>query len=117
MKRGLNANYPGAQTAIGIAADEAEARPFDLPGKTYPLVEEGITQADTLQICYDAGIDFEGHYRVWDRLSCFCCPLQGIKNLRRLRNFHPDLWIRAQNIGDLVTSYTSMREGGNGPGS
>ena len=60
MKRGLNANYPGAQTAIGIAADEAEARPFDLPGKTYPLVEEGITQADTLQICYDARNRFRG---------------------------------------------------------
>jgi hypothetical protein len=111
MRRWLNANYPGAITAIGIAADEAEARPVDMPGKIYPLVDEGITQADALQLCYDAGIDFEGHYNIWDRLSCFCCPLQGVKNLRRLRNLRPDLWARIQEIGDKITSYTSMREG------
>ena len=33
-----------------------------------------------------------GLYKHFNRVSCWCCPLKGINELRKLRKFHPDLW-------------------------
>ena len=76
---------------IGIAADEAK-RCKDDPNHRYPLVEWGITEAQALQICYDRGFDFGGLYKIYHRASCWCCPLQRISELRKLRQHHPELW-------------------------
>ena len=76
---------------IGIAADEARRCKQDKP-KRYPLVDWGIDEAQALQICYDRGFDFGGLYRIYHRASCFCCPFQGIGELRQLRLHHPQLW-------------------------
>ncbi len=78
---------------VGIAYDEAW-RCKDDPQKRYPLVEWGITEAQALQICYDRGFDFGGLYEIYHRASCWCCPLQRIENLRKLRTHHPELWAR-----------------------
>lgn len=87
---------------IGFAADESRRIPFD--GKRgkggkhvesrYPLVEWGVTEADALSFCYERGFIWNGLYEVFDRLSCFCCPLGGIGNSRKLRKHFPDLWER-----------------------
>lgn len=73
---------------VGIAADECSRCKDD----RYPLVEWGITEAQALQICYDRGFDFGGLYRIYNRASCWCCPLQRIGELRKLRVHHPELW-------------------------
>ena len=78
---------------IGIAADEAKRCKTD-NGKSYPLVDWGITEAEALQICYDRGFRFGGLYEVYDRASCWCCPFQSIGELRKLRSHHPELWAR-----------------------
>lgn len=78
---------------IGIAADESQ-RCKDDPNHRYPLVEWGITEAQALQICYDRGFDFGGLYKIYHRASCWCCPLQRIGELRKLRQHHPELWAR-----------------------
>lgn len=78
---------------IGIAADEAQ-RCKDDPHNRYPLVEWGITEAQALQICYSWGFDWSGLYEIYHRVSCWCCPLQRIDNLRKLRHHHPELWER-----------------------
>lgn len=75
---------------IGIAADEA----WRCKGEQYPLVEWGITEAQALQICYDRGFDWGGLYEIYHRASCWCCPLQRIDELRKLRTHHPELWQR-----------------------
>jgi len=75
---------------IGIAADEA----WRCKDKVYPLVDWGITEAEALQICYDRGFDFGGLYRIYRRASCWCCPLQRISELKKLRRYHPELWER-----------------------
>ncbi|MDE7261609.1 MAG: phosphoadenosine phosphosulfate reductase family protein [Oscillospiraceae bacterium] len=84
---------------IGIAADEAH-RCKDEPRNRYPLVEWGITEAQALQICYDRGYDFGGLYEIYHRASCWCCPLQRIQNLRKLRRHHPELWARLRDMDD-----------------
>lgn len=75
---------------VGIAADEA-GRCKD---EVYPLVEWGIVEAEALKICYDRGFDFGGLYHIYHRASCWCCPLQRIDELRKLRRHHPELWAR-----------------------
>ena len=82
---------------IGIAADEAH-RCKDDPQNRYPLVEWGITEAQALQICYDRGYDFGGLYEIYHRASCWCCPLQRIDELRKLRTHHPELWARLRDL-------------------
>lgn len=81
---------------IGIAADEAHR----CKNEVYPLVEWGITEAEALQICYDRGFDFGGLYDIYRRASCWCCPLQRIDELRKLRRHHPELWARLRNMDD-----------------
>ena len=75
---------------VGIAADEAKR----CKGEQYPLVEWGMTEAQALQLCYDRGFDFGGLYEIYHRCSCWCCPLQRIDELRKLRRHHPELFAR-----------------------
>ena len=79
---------------VGIAADEAHR----CKGEQYPLVEWGITEAEALQICYDRGYDWGGLYEIYHRCSCWCCPLQRIDELRKLRHHHPELWARLMEL-------------------
>ena len=86
---------------IGIAADEAH-RCKDDPQTRYPLVDWGITEAHALSICYDRGFDWGGLYEIYHRCSCWCCPLQRIDELRKLRRHHPELWARLRDMDERV---------------
>ena len=79
---------------VGIAADE----PSRIKSEQYPLVEWGITERQALQICYDRGFDWGGLYEFYGRCSCWCCPLQRIRELRTLRWHHPQLWAKLQEM-------------------
>ncbi len=81
---------------IGIAADEAGR----CKNEVYPLVEWGIIEAEALKICYDRGFDFGGLYDIYHRASCWCCPLQRIDELRKLRRHHPELWARLLDMDE-----------------
>lgn len=83
---------------IGIAADETQR----CKGEEYPLVEWGITEAQALQICYNHGFNFGGLYEIYHRASCWCCPLQRIDELRNLRHYHPELWVRLMDMDNLA---------------
>ena len=79
----------------GIAADENQrfGNNKDCRFKLrYPLVEWGITQQQALQFCYSRGFDWGGLYEDFHRVSCWCCPLSRIDELRVLYNKYPDLW-------------------------
>lgn len=80
---------------IGFAADES-FRAGRMSGKDtarrYPLIEWDIDEAEALSICKRHGFDWGGLYQHFTRVSCFCCPLQRIGNLRTLRKHYPDLW-------------------------
>lgn len=79
---------------VGIAADE----PKRIKHARYPLVEWGITENEALKICYDRGYDWGGLYEIYHRCSCWCCPLQRIDALRKLRHYHPELWMRLMEM-------------------
>ena len=79
-----------ARHYVGIAADEQKR----VKDEQYPLVEWNITEREALQLCYDRGYDWGGLYEIYHRCSCWCCPLQRIGELRKLRHHHPELWER-----------------------
>lgn len=78
---------------VGIAADEQyRLERENNKQHKHPLVDWGWTEADALKYCYDKGFDFGGLYELFDRVSCWCYPLQGLDELYNLRKFFPDLW-------------------------
>ena len=78
---------------VGIAADE----PKRIKDKCYPLADWGWTEADCLKYCYDKGFDWGGLYEVFPRVSCWCCPLKSLNELRQIRHNFPDLWATLLN--------------------
>lgn len=58
----------------------------------YILNELKYTEQMALDLCYNRGFDFEGIYTKMKRVSCFCCPLQSIADLRYLYNERRELW-------------------------
>ena len=77
----------------GIAFDEKE-RTSNNVGRNikYPLVEWQITERQALDYCYSKGLDWGGLYEKMHRVSCWCCPLSRIGELRVLHNEFPELW-------------------------
>lgn len=43
-------------------------------------------------ISYEKGFYWDGLYEHFDRLSCWCCPLKNLKELKILYKYYPDLW-------------------------
>ena len=102
--KGLREQYEIVEY-IGIAADEG----YRLTRKTnqrencfHPLVDWGITEAECLQYCYDHGFDWDGLYRHFKRVSCWCCPLQGLSELRVLYRHYPTLWAQLKRWDTLT---------------
>lgn len=51
-----------------------------------------MTEKDCLEYCYSKGFYWGGLYEKFHRLSCWCCPLQTLKELKVLYNEFPELW-------------------------
>lgn len=86
---------------IGIAADEdyrLERENNQNENHRHPLRDWGWDEAEALAYCYRKGYDWEGLYAIFSRVSCWCCPLQSLSELRKLRKLFPDLW---QRLGEL----------------
>ena len=79
---------------IGIAADENDrCREYN-----YPLVEWGVTEAQALEYCYSKGFNWGGLYDTFKRVSCYCCPLQPLSELKTLWKKYPELWQKMKEI-------------------
>lgn len=73
---------------IGIAYDEQ----MRVKDKCYPLINWKMTEDDCLKFCYERGFDWGGLYQIFKRVSCWCCPLQSINELKKLKRYFPELW-------------------------
>ena len=105
MKQAGYEENGNAMYYIGIAADEKKRLQRKHNQKTryiHPLVEWGWTEADCLQYCYDHGYDWGGLYRLYSRVSCWCCPLQTLSTLKATRAIHPELWARLREMDKKV---------------
>lgn len=73
---------------IGIAYDERER----CKNYNYPLVEWKITEKQALEYCYSKGFDWGGLYEKFDRVSCWCCPMHPLRELKNLYKYYPKYW-------------------------
>ncbi|MBW2006026.1 MAG: hypothetical protein JRI72_15775 [Deltaproteobacteria bacterium] len=64
----------------------------------YPLVDWKITERQALEYCYSKGFDWNGLYEKFHRVSCWCCPLSRIGELRVLYNEFPELWSKLEEM-------------------
>ena len=90
---------------VGIAADEEyrlRRKINKRENMRYPLVEWGMTEADCLQYCYERGFDWGGLYEKFSRVSCWCCPLQSLPELRVLYHEFPELWQKLKEMDDMT---------------
>ena len=77
----------------GIAYDERN-RCKKIKGRNimYPLVDWKITESQALRYSKLKGFNWDGLYEDFSRVSCWCCPLSRIGELRALYNKFPKLW-------------------------
>lgn len=95
-------------TYIGIAVDEPKRIKISKNSEIiYPLVEQNFTENQALELCYSRGFDWGGLYEAFNRVSCFCCPLQSIKELEALYNQYPELWQRIKDMD--IKSFRKFR--------
>lgn len=93
---------------IGIAFDEQDRMK---KGTIYPLIVWEMTEKNCLDYCYSKGFNWQGLYEKRKRVSCWICPLQGIKGWRLVRKQYPKLWKKALQLDKtsdfkLSESYT-----------
>jgi 3'-phosphoadenosine 5'-phosphosulfate sulfotransferase (PAPS reductase)/FAD synthetase len=65
---------------------------------TFPLIERGISEKRALEICKSYGFNWDGLYDIFDRVSCWCCPLQGVGDLVKLKIHLPEMYARLQEM-------------------
>lgn len=90
---------------IGYAADEwkrAEGKEINKRPTRFPLIEWEITEPIALQYCIDRGFDWGGLYNHFPRVSCYCCPLQSLGELKRLRKYYPEHWASMLNMETIM---------------
>jgi len=92
-------------TCIGIAYDEyGRYNPnAEKENKRYPLIEWEKTELEAIINCHKMGYTWGRLYERFYRVSCFCCPLQSIKELFMLYSFYPDLWQRMRDYDNRQT--------------
>lgn len=86
-------NHTGSVKYVGLAFDEGYrlARKNNQSG-IYPLADWGWTEEMCLIYCHEKGYDWGGLYDKFNRVSCWCCPLQPLKSLKMLYLHFPELW-------------------------
>ncbi len=83
--------YRGSVQYIGIAKNESERHSQLTDMVRSPLVEQGVTEAECMDICTDLGL-VAPTYLQSKRNGCWFCPFQPYEQLRLLRKQHPELW-------------------------
>lgn len=107
-------SIPGAKCAVGFAADEihrtqTKTALADKAWKIYPMIEWGVVEADALAYCRDRGFHWGGLYDHFDRVSCFCCPLQKLEYLRIIRREFPQHWATMLEWDAMIKHNTGFK--------
>ena len=82
----------------GIAYDEKERANKNIGNIKYPLIEWQVTERQALEYCYSKGFNWGGLYEKFNRVSCWCCPLSRIGELKTLYTDFPVLWAELEEM-------------------
>ena len=90
---------------IGIANDE-QARLLRLKGNQVSLLDKySVTENRAREMCEKAGL-LSPLYSFSDRGGCWFCPNAKDRELRHLRDYHPDLWKRMLQLQTVPNKAT-----------
>ena len=104
----LSQGNPDVTEYHGIAYDErSRANHNNEKRIRYPLIEFKMTERDALNYAYSKGFDFGGLYKKFARVSCWCCPMKRISELRTLYTYYPQLWQKLKEMD--AKSFRSFR--------
>ena len=68
-----------------------------------PLIEDyNFDEVECLQYCYNLGYTWGGLYNYFNRVSCYCCPLQNVTDSLMLKRHYPDLWQKMRANADYI---------------
>jgi 3'-phosphoadenosine 5'-phosphosulfate sulfotransferase (PAPS reductase)/FAD synthetase len=85
----------GTIECVGYSADERSRTKSIIKRKKwlvwFPLIEYGLSESDALS-----------YYKVFNRVSCFCCPKAGPKRIETLRLDFPDLYQKYLEMDEIV---------------
>lgn len=95
----------GIISYIGFAADEVNRMIRPNISKMwyetrFPLYDFDMTEEDCLKYCYEKGFTWGGLYKHFKRVSCWCCPLQSLRELKQLYLHFPELWARLREMDE-----------------
>lgn len=77
----------------GIALDEIQRTEKNKEKNCrYPLIDWKMSEKDCLEYCYSRGLDWNGLYKKLGRVSCWCCPLKSLPELRVIYKEYPEYW-------------------------
>ncbi len=88
----------GKKLYIGYAYDEEYRTKDQSRMEEYPLINWEITQTDSLKYCYLKGFDWGKLYKRFKRVSCWCCPLSRMGELKTLYSRFPVLWSELEKM-------------------
>ncbi len=71
----------------------------------FPLIEHGFSEKDSLKYCIDLGYNWSGLYDVFNRVSCFCCPKAGKKQVEQLKLHFPKLYIQYLQMNKIANKH------------
>lgn len=57
-----------------------------------------MSENDCLNYCYNKGLTWGGLYEKFDRVSCWCCPLKNLKELRVIYKEYPNYWCKLKEM-------------------
>lgn len=83
----------------GIAKDETKRLQKNKEKNIrYPLADWEMTEKDCLEYCYSKGLFWNGLYEKLGRVSCWCCPLKSLKELKVIYKEYPKLWDKLKEM-------------------
>lgn len=88
---------------VGIAADEVpRISRAKAEGKILPLVEANMSEKDALAFCRNRGFNWQENdidlYDIMDRVSCWCCKNNNLKELKNMYHYLPDYWGKLKEL-------------------
>ncbi len=84
-----------ATMLIGYAYNERKRtrrKDFFKRDVAFPLISWKLSETDNLDYCIEKGYNWGSLYKIFSRVSCFCCPFKAIEDYRKMRKHFPELW-------------------------
>lgn len=101
-------SHPKVKEYVGIAADEPKRlKRLDGSRKISLLAKYGVTEQGAAELCKRHGL-LSPVYDFSSRNGCWFCPNASYRELRHLRNYHPELW---KKLLDLQGEPNIVRKG------